>query len=98
MEVFNLDWGPITPEGYDEENNQIIHVFNHNLEKKEYIQRSIIFIIGRIKFYKIHIPHGCSQKVVIDARGQTIIYSNLKSIKNKIIEILNDNIKIEFLQ
>lgn len=37
MEVFNLDWGPITPEGYDEENNQIIHVFNHNLEKKEYI-------------------------------------------------------------
>jgi hypothetical protein len=67
-EQFN--WGVVTPEFMDSETKQAVHVFNHNLESVNMLAFNLIFIIGRLKWYLLHLPNGTSQIVKIDDRGQ----------------------------
>lgn len=71
-EIFELDWGTITPEFYNGQKNSVVHIFNHSLLGDDNINRSIKFAIGRIKWYSTYLPKGCSHEVVFDDRGQNI--------------------------
>ena len=90
MNPFVLDWGGVTPEIFDEKTNTAVHIVNHNLELKENIQRSINFLIVRIRWFNHHLPEGVLQKIIIDARGQGITYESLKKMKAAILSKLKN--------
>jgi len=71
-EPYHLDWGAITPEGYNKESNELLHVFNIDASSRDNIQRCTIFIIGRVAWFNMHAPAGSSQKIMLDLRGQAL--------------------------
>jgi hypothetical protein len=81
-----LDWGQITPEGANLENNEFYYVFNHDLTSEEKVDRTIRFIVGRLNYYDLHLPAGPKHVIKIDIRGQSIEGSTcdfiLERIKN----------------
>jgi hypothetical protein len=36
MNPYDLDWGNITPSGYSEDKNEVLHVFNFDISSKEH--------------------------------------------------------------
>ena len=46
-----LDWGQITPEAANIDNNEFVYVYNHDLSSSEKIDRKIRFIVGRLNCY-----------------------------------------------
>ncbi len=72
MNPYVLDWGNITPEGFNEKQQEALHVFNFDISSVDKISMCTIFIAGKIFWTSKHIPNGVSQKIVIDLRGQTI--------------------------
>ncbi|RXK85273.1 hypothetical protein [Filimonas effusa] len=87
--LFDLDWGQITPDGYNEELNQVLHVFNFDMSSKENLKRILSYITGRIIWMSYNAPLGSSHRVVLDIRGQPFaLLDRAKKIKNSIIEQL----------
>lgn len=68
----NIDWGGITPQGYNQEKNEALHVCNFDLSSEDKIENVILFIIGKILWAKNHLPKGCNQLIVFDVRGQEL--------------------------
>ncbi|MBP8033680.1 MAG: hypothetical protein KAZ71_03720 [Bacteroidia bacterium] len=67
-----LDWGQITPEGVNLNENEFLYVYNHDLSSSEKIDRTIRFIIGRLNYYDNHLPENPRHQIKIDIRGQSI--------------------------
>ena len=84
LEAFDMDWGEITPEFCSHKEKSVVHVFNHYLEGQENIDRCIRFAIGRINWYKSILPHGYTQMVMFDDRGQNITDEDRKNIMSKL--------------
>lgn len=83
--AYALDWGVVTPEFYNNEDNIAVHVFNHLLEGKENLVNSNSFIIARLNWYARHLPAGCIQIIKIDDRGQNIDRSTRNFIKTLLL-------------
>ena len=88
MNPFDLDWGTVTPEGWNNEKQEALHVYNVALTKGATLERAKRFIVGRIIHFSHHIPSGATQKVVIDARGQGFPVSYLRKFKQGILDLL----------
>lgn len=71
---YELDWGNVTPDGFDEKNQEIVHVFNFDISSKDKIDNCIIFSVGKIVWSHFHIPEGIKQKLVFDLRGQPLVF------------------------
>jgi hypothetical protein len=82
----NLDWGHVTPEGYNRQTNVVLHVFGHDLSSLEKIDRTVRFIVGRVIYYELHVPAGATHFIKIDARGQDISEATATDISNEIIK------------
>lgn len=92
-----LDWGAVTPEGYNREKNEALFVFNFYMVSDEAKTLAKEFVLGRILWYSIHLPPDCSFLIHVDLRDQAISIDKLNAwrddITNKIAQ--NSNIKIE---
>lgn len=84
------DWGSVTPELYNPQTNDVIYVFNHNIKRELIIKKSIKFAIGRLKWYKYHLPKVSSQKIVYDDRGKDISTDVKKEIRDKFKNIADE--------
>ncbi len=69
-ELTDMDWGSFTPEFSKE--NEMVHVFNHFISTYEAAQRTIQFIIHRIKWCNTYFHNEFVHIVVIDDVGQNI--------------------------
>ncbi len=78
---YNLDWGPVTPDGYDRGKNEALWIVNFNLSTKEQIFRVTNFLIGEIVWAKLNLPDGCIERIIIDISGQRIGLEELRNIK-----------------
>lgn len=67
-----MDWGNVTPEGFNEKENEALHVFNFDLSKKENIDNAILFTLGKMLRSKEDLPEDCKQTFTFDVRGQKI--------------------------
>ena len=98
MEPYNLDWGVVTPDGYNKELNELLHVFNFDVSSRDNIKRCTIFVIGRIIWFNIHVPSGSIHKIVFDLRGQAItLLDGAGKMKEEIIkklQKLNPSLKL----
>lgn len=84
-----LDWGSVTPEASNVENNTFTYVFNHKLSSTAEIDRTIRFVVGRLQFYDNHLPANPRHDVRVDARGQSIDRNAVTLIVKKIREMYN---------
>ncbi|MCL6560078.1 MAG: hypothetical protein K6U74_15070 [Firmicutes bacterium] len=78
----DLDWGPVTIEFFSEEENTAVHVFNCDLMSPDNVERCKKFVLGKLKWYKHHLPQGCKQAVIFDDRGQNINDNVRDTLKN----------------
>ncbi len=89
VDPYTLDWGVATPEGYNKELNQLLHVFNFDMSSHENVRRCTIFVIGRIRWFSIHAPLGASHKLVFDLRGQAMtLLDRATKMKEEIMQDL----------
>lgn len=96
---YKLDWGNITPDGYNELLQEIVHVFNFDISSKDKIERCIIFSVGKIIWSDMHIPKYTQQKIVFDLRGQPLVFlDRAKKMKKDISEaVKKTNSSINFI-
>lgn len=100
MEVQDLDWGVVTPEGYDDANQEALHILNVNFIGDENKNRVIKFVCARILNFNKHLPSGGSQRVRFDLRGQLISNKNLETARQTILEKAVEagiSVTVEFL-
>lgn len=69
-ELANMDWGSFTPEFSRE--NEMVHVFNHFISEPEAVDRTIKFIVSRIKWCNAYFNNKFVHIVVVDDVGQNI--------------------------
>ena len=102
MNPFELDWGGVTPEGFDKSKNQVLHVLNIYMQNTEGRRLSLIFLVGRLIWFNKHLPPNCSHRIRIDIGGQTIPLKILNKWRESALSIIHKkiptvNIEIEFL-
>lgn len=83
-----LDWGNVTPDGFNEGNNEAIFVYNVDLTSETNLLDTILFVSGRIIWNKNNLPENCSQQIVFDIRGQDLN----DNVINQIVKNINTNI------
>ena len=100
MEELDLDWGIATPEGYDEENREALHVLNVNFIGEANRNRVVKFACARVLYFDRHLPKGSSQRVRFDLRGQLVSNKNLELARQSIMQVASKHgvrVSVEFL-
>ncbi len=102
MEAAQLDWGEVTPEGFDGNRNQALHVLNVFLQNPEGRRLALPFLVGRVIWFQRHLPRGCSHRVRVDTGGQTIPVETLYAWRDEALSRIQDlepavRLEIEFL-
>lgn len=89
---FDLNWGEISPDLYDEKNNEAVYVFNFSFISPE--ARNLVkkFAVGKVLWYHDQLPKNCRQVVELDLRGQDEIKYELE-IQDEWIEDASNRIK-----
>ncbi|WP_412465485.1 hypothetical protein [Pedobacter sp. KLB.chiD] len=90
-----INWGKATPEGANVKDNEFFYVYNHDLTSIEKIDRTIRFVLGRLKYYDQHLPANPKHIIKFDLRGQNISDETCHYIKCAIYEAYN---RYEFLE
>lgn len=88
--MYNLDWGAVTPEATNIITNEFLYIYNHTLRTGADIDRTIRFVVGRLRFYDVHLPPSATHRVKIDARGQEIPESTVNLLKNRISQLYDN--------
>jgi hypothetical protein len=99
---FELDWGEVTPEGFDNNKNQALHVLNCFMQSPESRRLVLIYLIGRIVWFNKHLPPGCCHRIRIDTGGQFISVNVLNKWREAALSKIRERlpavqIEIEFL-
>jgi len=102
ISAYKFDWNPITVEGYNEKNNEIIMVFNFDVTTEDKVKNVVQYVVGRTAWGYKNFPKESKIILSFDFRGQNIIVSKTKSIKSKISELItnlniNAKVSIDFL-
>jgi len=71
-----LDWGGITPDFYNKDQNHAVHVVAHELESTENVARTVRFLLARARHFSRHLPAGAQQSAFVDDRGQQVPAAN----------------------
>jgi hypothetical protein len=98
---YELDWGLITVDGNNE--GFSTHVINSDLTNTDCEAKTKSLVLNKYRYYKIHLPAGSIQKFIFDIRGQNISDKRIKSFKNDLYTLIEQNkselkLKIEFLR
>ena len=94
---YNLDWGPVTPDGYDRGKNEALWIVNFNLSTKEQIFRVTNLLIGEIVWAKLNLPDGCIERIILDVRGQRLVLEDLGVIKSAIEREVSEKSRGHFI-
>ena len=100
MNELDLDWGKITPEGYDDTNREALHILNVNFIGEESRNRVVKFAVARMLYFHRHLPEDSSQRIRFDLRGQLVSNKNLELARQSIFREAAKhkiNVSIEFL-
>jgi hypothetical protein len=103
IEVYQLDWNPITVEGYNENKNEITMVFNCDITTESKSQDVIKYVIGRTIWCYQNFPSKATIILSFDIRGQGIIITKSSIFKAKLLEMIGSldidgQILIDFLR
>lgn len=82
----DLGCGVVTPEGYDDEKQEALHVLNVNLIGEENVNRVLEFMSARIQHFARHLPGSFTQQVIFDIRGQRPNPERMNRLKQTIID------------
>lgn len=86
---YDLDWGNVTPDGYNEAEKMALSVFNFDISSAERIDRCIIYSVGKILWLNKHLPEETTQKVLFDLRGQPLPFlDRAKRMKEEILKTI----------
>ena len=89
---YELDWGNVTPDGYQIETREVLYVFNFDISSTAKIERCILFTIGKIIWTDKHIPENTNQKVIFDLRGQPLMFlERARKMKEAVIGGIKKN-------
>ena len=80
-----LEWGPATPEGYDDVRNEALHVLNVSFRDTMEMGRVVRFTCARVVHFHGHLPSGSSQRVVFDLRGQLVSNSARVAVHTRLV-------------
>jgi hypothetical protein len=69
---FGLDWGGVTPDFVNEDQNAAVLVGNHRLESAESVARTVRFFRARAEYLTARMPPGGTCRIFLDDRGQTV--------------------------
>lgn len=87
----DLNWGNVTPDGFNEKNNEALFVYNVDLTSQTNMLDTILFVSGRIIWNRNDLPENCMQQIVFDIRGQKLndnaISQILKNIDENVIKV-----------
>jgi hypothetical protein len=84
---YDLDWGIATSDGFSEKDQQLLFVFNVDISSVANIERTIVFVVGRVLWFNMHVPTGTEYKVVFDLRGQPLtLLGRARKMKSDILE------------
>ena len=67
-----LDWGAVTPDFYNDEQNHAVHVVSHALAAPAEVNRTVRFVRGRARWFARHLPAGAKQSVFVEDRGRDL--------------------------
>ncbi|MBL4705907.1 MAG: hypothetical protein JKY54_15380 [Flavobacteriales bacterium] len=94
--AFDLDWGEVTPDVYDEKKNESSYICAHDYLSEESIKYSQILITGRVLWYQKYLHEATHNSISIDISGQYEIADSLKKreevvrgLENKILSSNN---------
>ena len=88
--MIDLDCGTATPEAYDDESKEALHVFNVNLIGDANAGRVLAFVCARIQHFARHLPRDSSQRVIFDVRGQAPNRNKMNRMRQTIIDTAAD--------
>ncbi len=80
-----VEFGPASPEGYDDVTNEALHVLNVSLRDTVEISRVLRFACARVVHFHRNLPSGSSQKVVFDLRGQLVSNAAREAIRTGLV-------------
>lgn len=89
---YDLDWGKVSPDGYNEAEKIALSVLNFDISSAEKIDRCIIYCSGKVLWLDKHLPKDTTQKVVFDLRGQPLpLLNKARRMKDEILNIVQAN-------
>jgi hypothetical protein len=74
--LLELEWGAVTPDFYNKEQNHAVHVVNHDLESTDNVARTVRFLRARARFFACNMPPNPKQSAFVDDRGQDVPTEN----------------------
>lgn len=80
-----MDWGPVVADQYDSNAKIVMHVVNHRLAEST-LKINVLFLRGRAKYFRHHIPPGTQQWVIFDDRGQEMSHSLRESLRTSLAD------------
>jgi hypothetical protein len=84
---YDLDWGSVTSDGYNDTEKLALNVFNFDISSIDKIERCTVFCVGKIVWLNRHLPAGTTQKIVFDLRGQPITFlDRARKMKDDILD------------
>ncbi|MEO3402726.1 hypothetical protein AAFN85_02420 [Mucilaginibacter sp. CAU 1740] len=93
IKAYQLDWPPITSEGYSEQNNEAVLVFNCDITTDAKADNVIHYVIGRVAWACQNLPLNTKIKMRFDIRGQQITGIKADVFKEKLL-VLTINLKV----
>ncbi|MFN8396986.1 MAG: hypothetical protein U0176_20335 [Bacteroidia bacterium] len=100
MNPLTLDWGKITPDGYDTASKTALHIFSMNLSTPVLRELCMTFVLGKLRWYHKHLPAEVQQRVIFDVRGQKLsesVTESIQSILRDVASFDNKPIKVSVL-
>jgi hypothetical protein len=86
---FDLDWGSISSDSYNETEKLALCVFNFDISSVDKIDRCIVFCVGKVVWLNKHLPKQTTQKMVFDLRGQPITFlDRARKMKDEILNLI----------
>jgi hypothetical protein len=79
-----LDWGPVTPDIYNEARGLAVHIVNHELRSKLQQDRTVRFLRARIAHHAPHLPEGVEQGVHVDDRGHPLSEADRAHLRSEL--------------
>lgn len=89
IRAYQLDWGPITVEAYDEKKNQATIIFNCDLTTEEKSKDVIQYVVGRTLWCCRNFPPGVRIVLTFDIRGQDLALSKSKMFEIELQRLMN---------
>lgn len=96
----SLDWGPVTPEGYDGQKREALQILNMKLVGEANRRRAVRFVTARVVHFSKHLPENSSQRLRFDLRGQLIGTRALNGMRQAILDEASKHgivVTVEFL-